>query len=139
MLPTFLNLHFSFCSKSLRKHFWILYGHKNCGYVRSQIVAMWGHTSNLILFGLLVSMFIKLNIYPITNLLLSCRKSVKGNTALHDCAESGSLEIMKLLIQSGARIDVDAYGEILTNMFQHFFCPALQTRQSEKVKVMRHY
>ena len=38
------------------------------------------------------------------------RKSVKGNTALHDCAESGSLEIMKLLITSGARIDVDAYG-----------------------------
>ena len=35
---------------------------------------------------------------------------MKGNTALHDCAESGSLEIMKLLIASGARIDVDAYG-----------------------------
>ena len=33
------------------------------------------------------------------------RKSVKGNTALHDCAESGSLEIMKLLIGSGARWD----------------------------------
>jgi ankyrin repeat protein len=39
------------------------------------------------------------------------RKSIKGNTALHDCAESGSLEIMKLLLQNGARIDVDAYGE----------------------------
>lgn len=39
------------------------------------------------------------------------RKSIKGNTALHDCAESGSLEIMKLLLASGARIDVDAYGE----------------------------
>merc|ERR1719195_1245961 len=38
------------------------------------------------------------------------RKSVKGNTALHDCAESGSLDIMKLLLISGARIDVDAYG-----------------------------
>lgn len=38
------------------------------------------------------------------------RKSVKGNTALHDCAESGSLDIMKLLLNSGARIDVDAYG-----------------------------
>merc|ERR1712012_587054 len=38
------------------------------------------------------------------------RKSVKGNTALHDCAESGSLDIMKLLLVSGARIDVDAYG-----------------------------
>ncbi len=39
------------------------------------------------------------------------RKSVKGNTALHDCAESGSLEIMKLLLRSGAGMDVDAYGE----------------------------
>jgi ankyrin repeat protein len=39
------------------------------------------------------------------------RKSIKGNTALHDCAESGSLEIMKLLLASGARIDVDAYGK----------------------------
>jgi ankyrin repeat protein len=38
------------------------------------------------------------------------RKSVKGNTALHDCAESGSLEIMKLLLVSGALMDVDAYG-----------------------------
>ncbi len=39
------------------------------------------------------------------------RKSVKGNTALHDCAESGSLEIMKLLLSSGANMDVDAYGK----------------------------
>lgn len=38
------------------------------------------------------------------------RKSVKGNTALHDCAESGSLEILKLLIEHGATIDVDSYG-----------------------------
>ena len=38
------------------------------------------------------------------------RKSVKGNTALHDCAESGSLDIMKLLLISGARIVVDSYG-----------------------------
>ena len=38
------------------------------------------------------------------------RKSVKGNTALHDCAESGSLDIMQLLLVCGARIDVDAYG-----------------------------
>ena len=38
------------------------------------------------------------------------RKSVKGNTALHDCAESGSLEIMKLLLANNAKIDVDAYG-----------------------------
>ncbi|KAL1509901.1 hypothetical protein ABEB36_004568 [Hypothenemus hampei] len=38
------------------------------------------------------------------------RKSVKGNTALHDCAESGSLEILKLLIEHGATMDVDSYG-----------------------------
>lgn len=44
------------------------------------------------------------------------RKSVKGNTALHDCAESGSLEIMKLLLCNNAKMDVDAYGknQILT-------------------------
>lgn len=39
------------------------------------------------------------------------RKSVKGNTALHDCAESGSLNIMKLLLDNGAKIDVDSYGK----------------------------
>lgn len=38
------------------------------------------------------------------------RKSVKGNTALHDCAESGSLEILKLLLDHGATMDVDSYG-----------------------------
>lgn len=38
------------------------------------------------------------------------KKSVKGNTALHDCAESGSLEILKLLIEHGAVMDVDSYG-----------------------------
>ncbi|XP_065200687.1 protein fem-1 homolog CG6966 isoform X2 [Planococcus citri] len=38
------------------------------------------------------------------------RKSVKGNTALHDCAESGNLDILKLLIDNGAQMDVDAYG-----------------------------
>lgn len=38
------------------------------------------------------------------------RKSIKGNTALHDCAESGSLEVVKVLIEHGARMDVDSYG-----------------------------
>lgn len=38
------------------------------------------------------------------------RKSIKGNTALHDCAESGSLEILKILVEHGARMDVDTYG-----------------------------
>lgn len=39
------------------------------------------------------------------------RKSVKGNTALHDCAESGSLDIMKLLLDHNAKMDVDSYGK----------------------------
>lgn len=39
------------------------------------------------------------------------RKSVKGNTALHDCAESGSLNILKMLIEHGAKMDVDSYGK----------------------------
>lgn len=38
------------------------------------------------------------------------RKSIKGNTALHDCAESGSLEILKLLLDQNAYMDVDSYG-----------------------------
>lgn len=38
------------------------------------------------------------------------RKSVKANTALHDCAESGALAIMKLLLSRGAKFDVDSYG-----------------------------
>lgn len=44
------------------------------------------------------------------------RKSVKGNTALHDCAESGSLDILKLLIQQGAKMDVDSYGKYFTSV-----------------------
>ncbi|XP_074834475.1 protein fem-1 homolog A [Carettochelys insculpta] len=38
------------------------------------------------------------------------RRSVKGNTALHDCAESGSLEILQLLLRSKARMERDGYG-----------------------------
>lgn len=38
-------------------------------------------------------------------------KSVKGNTALHDCAESGALDILQLLIEKGAHMDVDSYGK----------------------------
>ena len=37
------------------------------------------------------------------------RKSVKGNTALHDCAECGSLEIMKLLLGHQAKMAPDSY------------------------------
>ena len=33
-----------------------------------------------------------------------------GNTALHDCAESGSLEIMELLLQYNATMEKDSYG-----------------------------
>ncbi|XP_069734149.1 protein fem-1 homolog A [Phaenicophaeus curvirostris] len=38
------------------------------------------------------------------------RRSAKGNTALHDCAESGSLEILQLLLRSKARMEKDGYG-----------------------------
>uniref|UniRef100_A0A8C0Z9E4 Fem-1 homolog A n=1 Tax=Cyanistes caeruleus TaxID=156563 RepID=A0A8C0Z9E4_CYACU len=36
------------------------------------------------------------------------RRSVKGNTALHDCAESGSLEILQLLLRSKCGADPDS-------------------------------
>lgn len=54
--------------------------------------------------------------YKIAQYLLSLnakvnRRSVKGNTALHDCAESGSLEILQLLLDHGATMDVDSYGK----------------------------
>lgn len=48
------------------------------------------------------------------------RKSVKGNTALHDCAESGSLDILKLLIEYGATMDVDSYGKKNMRMLYFF-------------------
>lgn len=53
--------------------------------------------------------------YKIANFLLALKadinkKSVKGNTALHDCAESGSLDIFKMLILNGAKMEVDSYG-----------------------------
>ncbi|XP_069864699.1 protein fem-1 homolog A [Dipodomys merriami] len=38
------------------------------------------------------------------------RRSAKGNTALHDCAESGSLEILQLLLGRRARMERDGYG-----------------------------
>lgn len=52
------------------------------------------------------------------------RKSVKGNTALHDCAESGSLEVLKLLIEHGGTMDVDSYGTTyIVNRISFFFVP----------------
>lgn len=53
--------------------------------------------------------------YKIAQYLLSLgakvnRRSVKGNTPLHDCAESGSLDILRLLLENGATMDVDYYG-----------------------------
>lgn len=64
--------------------------------------------------------------YKIANFLLSLKadinkKSVKGNTALHDCAESGSLDIFKMLILNGAKMEVDSYGE----------CDAVKSRNSK--------
>lgn len=56
--------------------------------------------------------------YKIASYLLALganvnRRSFKGNTALHDCAESGSLEILQLLLAHGALMDVDSYGECI--------------------------
>ena len=39
-----------------------------------------------------------------------CLCCMSGNTALHDCAESGSLDIMKLLFAYGAVVEKDSYG-----------------------------
>lgn len=39
-----------------------------------------------------------------------CPSLLTGNTALHDCAESGSLEIMRMLLQYGASMEQDGYG-----------------------------
>lgn len=39
-----------------------------------------------------------------------CSFLFAGNTALHDCAESGSLEIMRMLLQYGASMEQDGYG-----------------------------
>lgn len=50
------------------------------------------------------------------------RKSVKGNTALHDCAESGSLEILQLLLSHDAKMDVDSYGIDAFVHVMHFVC-----------------
>jgi len=34
----------------------------------------------------------------------------QGNTALHDCAESGNVEIMQLLLNNGAKMETDLHG-----------------------------
>lgn len=62
--------------------------------------------------------------YKIAQYLLSLnakvnRRSVKGNTALHDCAESGSLEILQLLLEHGATMDVDSYGKHFSSLFHY--------------------
>ena len=51
---------------------------------------------------------LKWNIF--TGVTLQVTTTVAGNTSLHDCAESGSLDIMKLLLCSGAMIEKDSYG-----------------------------
>lgn len=62
------------------------------------------------------------------------RKSVKGNTALHDCAESGSLAILKLLIEHGATMDVDSYGNIF-----YFVSMALSTLAWSVTQIVQFY
>jgi len=36
------------------------------------------------------------------------KRSIKGNTALHDCAETGSIEIFKVLLENGAKMTEDS-------------------------------
>lgn len=57
--------------------------------------------------------------YLFCSLPISCTKQIStvsafvfntGNTALHDCAESGSLDIMKLLFSYNAQLQKDSYG-----------------------------
>lgn len=52
----------------------------------------------------------KVAAYLVSQNAIINRRSLKGNTALHDCAESGSLEILKLLVANGATMEVDSYG-----------------------------
>ncbi|XP_054252150.1 protein fem-1 homolog A isoform X2 [Indicator indicator] len=69
------------------------------------------------------------------------RRSVKGNTALHDCAESGSLEILQLLLRSKARMEKDGYGmtPLLaasvtghTNIVEYLIQGGLQQQEEEE-------
>ncbi|XP_077188199.1 protein fem-1 homolog A [Paroedura picta] len=69
------------------------------------------------------------------------RRSLKGNTALHDCAESGSLEILKLLLDAQARMEKDGYGmtPLLaasvtghTNIVEYLVEGALQQEEDEE-------
>ncbi|XP_041337277.1 protein fem-1 homolog C-like [Pyrgilauda ruficollis] len=41
---------------------------------------------------------------------ITANNTASGNTALHDCAESGSLEIMKMLLKYCAKMEKDGYG-----------------------------
>ncbi|XP_009808103.2 protein fem-1 homolog A [Gavia stellata] len=72
------------------------------------------------------------------------RRSVKGNTALHDCAESGSLEILQLLLRSKARMEKDGYGmtPLLaasvtghTNIVEYLIQGGLQQQEEEEAAV----
>ncbi|XP_010173153.1 protein fem-1 homolog A, partial [Antrostomus carolinensis] len=72
------------------------------------------------------------------------RRSVKGNTALHDCAESGSLEILQLLLRSKARMEKDGYGmtPLLaarvtghTNIVEYLIQGGLQQEEEEEAAV----
>lgn len=46
---------------------------------------------------------------PAPVLCHNCR-DIEGNTALHDAAETGSLEILQLLLSAGALMRKDTYG-----------------------------
>jgi len=85
-----------------------LYNYFLLGFADIEIPNRHGHTC------LMIAAYKKH--YKIAKYLVSLgadvnRKSIKGNTALHDCAESGSLDILQLLIANGAKMDVDSYGK----------------------------
>ncbi|XP_069353248.1 protein fem-1 homolog A isoform X2 [Eulemur rufifrons] len=77
------------------------------------------------------------------------RRSAKGNTALHDCAESGSLEILQLLLGCNARMERDGYGmtpllaasvtghtNIVEYLIQEHCCPTSREAAVEALELL---
>ncbi|XP_012291839.2 protein fem-1 homolog A isoform X2 [Aotus nancymaae] len=77
------------------------------------------------------------------------RRSAKGNTALHDCAESGSLEILQLLLGCKARMERDGYGmtpllaasvtghtNIVEYLIQEHCCPTSREAAVEALELL---
>lgn len=58
----------------------------------------------------IASRLLSIKVINCSSLRCTCSALCAGNTALHDCAESGSLEIMQMLLQYGASMEQDGYG-----------------------------